>query len=124
MRMMHNNRRWGLTEVESAEKLAKMLTRNSQTLCSAFFVEGHDKYVFLNDATSEDGALEMAVVMRHPSGSYVQVESITFSWCNPTEALAYIEDALAGKFDANECARPVAPRIDPPKTHQGCRLCS
>lgn len=59
--MMHSKRRWGLAEIESAETLAKMLTESTWTLCSGFFVAGHPEYLFLNDATHEDGALEMAV---------------------------------------------------------------
>lgn len=121
---MHHTRRWGLAEVESSEVLAKMLTQSTWTLCSAFFVKGHDAYLFLNDATHEDGALEMAVLKKLPDGSYLQIESITFSWCDETKARTYIDDALAGKFDAADYARPVTPRIDAPGRHGCCHLCA
>lgn len=122
--MMHAKRRWGLAEIESAETLAKMLTESTWTLCSAFFVRGHPNYLFLNDATHEDGALEMACVKKLPDGTYLQIESITFSWCDQPEARAYIEDAVAGKLDDHDFARPVTPRIDPPQDHERCHLCA
>lgn len=122
--MMHSNRRWGLSEVESAEVLATMLTRRTWTLCSAFFVNGHPDYLFLNDATHEDGAGEYGVVKKLADGSFVQIESITFSWCTEPEARQYIEDALAGQFDGSDCSQTVTPRIDQPGQHKGCQLCA
>jgi hypothetical protein len=122
--MMHERRRWCVSEVESAEVLARMLTASTWTLCSGFSVKAHDSYLFLNDATHEDGALEMAVVKKQSDSSFLQVESITFSWATEEEALAYIRDALAGKFDAHDFARPVTPRIDPRGQHRDCHLCA
>jgi hypothetical protein len=122
--MMHSKRRWGLAEVESAQALAKMLTQSTRTLCSGFFVAGHPEYLFLNDATHEDGALEIGVVKKSPDGSFLQVESITFSWATLDEARGYVEDALAGKFDEHDFARPVSPRIDAPRLHGSCPLCA
>lgn len=121
---MHRTRRWGLAEVESTEALAHMLTESTWTLCSAFFVKGHDSYMFLNDATHEDGAFEVAVVKKLTDGSFLQVESITMSWCDFAGARIHIEDALAGKFDAFDFVRPVKPRIDAPGCHHGCHLCA
>jgi hypothetical protein len=123
--MMHANRRWHLADVESADALAKMLTERTWTLCSAFSIQGHEEYLFLNDATHEDGAGEWAVCKRLRDGTYMQIESITFSWCNATEALAYVEDALAGKFDVSDfLVRQVIPRIDAPGMHRDCLLCA
>src|SRR5438105_3394063 len=70
-RMMHA-RRWCVSAVESPEVLAEMLTGRTMTLCSAFFVAGHPNYLFLNDATCEDGAAEFAVVLLLPDGTYRQ----------------------------------------------------
>jgi hypothetical protein len=118
--MMHDKRRWGLT----VEELATMLARRTQTLCAAFSVKGHEEYLFLNDATHEDGALEIAVVKRLLDGTYRQVESITFGWCGESRARGYIEEALAGRMDDSSFAQVVAPRIDRPSEHKDCTLCS
>ena len=110
--MMHCNRRWALAEIESPETLAKLLVERTWTLCSGFTVKGHPAYLFLNDATSEDGALVIAIV-KHQPDTYVQIESVTFSWCSEASALQYIQDALAGQYDGNDFARPVSPGLMP-----------
>jgi hypothetical protein len=56
-------------------------------------------YLFLNDATSADGAQEYAVIRPLPNGEYLQIESITFSWCRAQQALDYIRQVLAGEYD-------------------------
>src|SRR5207302_8575904 len=98
--MMHAKRRWSLSEAASAEALAAMLTGRTWTLCSGFFVKGHADTLFLNAATHADGAGAYAVLRRRADGSLLQVQSITFSWCDVPAALRHIEDALAGAFDA------------------------
>ena len=50
--MMHERRRWGVGPAASAEDLARKLTGSTWCLCTGFYVEGHDEYLFLNDATS------------------------------------------------------------------------
>ena len=45
------------------------------------------EYLFLNDATSGDGAQEYGAIKRLPD-TWLQVESITFSWCTYESALA------------------------------------
>ncbi len=60
--MIHTKRVWSVSEVESAEKLAEMLTEHTWTLCAGFVVVGHPEYLFLNDSFSEDGAGEFAVI--------------------------------------------------------------
>src|SRR5438874_12498152 len=98
--MMHTNRRWCVSVVESADALSHLLTERTWTLCSGFCIRGHEEFLFLNDSTSEDGAGEFAVVKGGVgAASHLQVESVTFSWCRPEEALKHIEDALAGRFD-------------------------
>src|SRR6266571_4231859 len=59
--MFHDKRRWYLSEVESPVALAEKLTRHTWTLCTGFYVRGFENYLFLNDATHEDGALEIGV---------------------------------------------------------------
>src|SRR4051812_26732174 len=105
--MMHPQRRWSLSTVASSEELAKMLTERAWTCCTAFIVAGKERYVFLNDATCADGAQEYAIVRKLHDGSFVQIESINFSWASPECALALIRSAHAGEMDANDWARPV-----------------
>ena len=70
-RMMHSRNAAGaLSEVESPQTLAHLLTQRTWTLCSAFFVAGREDYLFLNDATSEDGAGEFAIVKRLADGTF------------------------------------------------------
>lgn len=121
--MFHKKRRWGLAEVPSTEDLATTLTQKTWTLCSAFFVKGHEQYLFLNDATHEDGAAEYAALKKLPDGRYFQVESITMSWCTEASAKAHIEKVLAGQCDEEDFVREVRPAIDPPSKHSRCHLC-
>lgn len=119
--MFHRNRTWCLCSVESPEKLAGMLSTQTWTLCSAFYATGHPEYLFLNDSLSEDGAQEFAVVKRLGE-QFVQVESITFSWCRIDQALHHITECLAGHND--DQARPVTAVIQTPDQHGRCPLCA
>lgn len=119
--MMHEQRIWSVTTIESAEELARTLTESSWTLCTAF---EHRGYLFLNDATGADGAQEFAVVKRLGRGNFLQVESITFGWCTFERALDHIRDVIAGRDDANDFATRVAPRLEPADRHGRCPLCA
>jgi hypothetical protein len=110
--------------VATAEDLAHKLTERTWTLCSGFSVEGHPEYLFLNDATHEDGAAEYSIVRRIGSAEYVQIESITFSWCSWQEALRYVQQALAGDMDGNDFARPVTVHLEAPEQHGRCHHCA
>ncbi len=123
--MMHK-RRWVVSAVPTIEQLAEMLTQRSWTLCSGFSVDGHPAYLFLNDATHEDGAAEFAIVSGGMSGPHVQIESITFSWCSIDSALEHIRKALAGDYDASSFARALdlSGRLDTPERHGRCHLCA
>lgn len=121
--MMHA-RRWCVEEVASAEELARMLTEQTWTGCAGFFVRGHPEYLFLNDATSPDGAAEYGVVKGGVDvGDRVQIESITFSWCTYEQALEHIWDILAGVYDNAEYAHPVTVTVEAPEEHGTCSLC-
>jgi hypothetical protein len=122
---MHKKRRWCVTAVASTEALARALTEQTWTLCSGFYVAGHEGYLFLNDATHEDGAAEYAVVKGGLGDTeHVQVESITFSWCSYDAALRHIRAALAGEDDRNDFACPVRPILETPAAHGRCHLCA
>ncbi len=120
--MFHQNRRWVVTPVESAENLAKMLTETSWCLCSGFELEG---YWFLNDATHEDGAPEFAIVKKQgPGGKPLRVESITMSWCTFDAALDYVRRTIAGEYDDADYASGVAPAIETTEQHGRCAHCA
>lgn len=117
--MMHV-RRWCLHLVDAPETLAEKLSEATQTCCSAFQVPG-TPYYFVNDATGENGAQEYGIVKL----VYRQVESITFSWCSPEKALAYIERVLAGYYDNASYAFEIEGlEIESPDVHGTCPLCA
>ncbi len=123
--MMHCLRRWGVGSVPTAEVLALKLTESTWCLCTGFYVEGHEDYLFLNDATHEDGAGEYAVCRgRIGSQEYLQLESITFSWCDMTSALAYVQQAITGQMDNSEFAHPLRLHVEPVNDHPRCHLCA
>jgi hypothetical protein len=120
--MFHKNRVWCVTQVESAEELARKLTTVTWTCCTAFELGG---YLWLNDATSPDGGQEYGVVKRQgPNGQSLQVESITFSWCDYNTALEYIRRTLRGEDDGNSFARDVHVHLQTPEEHARCALCA
>ena len=120
--MFHKDRTWAIHRVDSAETLAEMLTTRTWTLCSGFVVSGHEEYLFLNDATHEDGAGEFGVIRGGLSADRrYQIESITFSWCSTAEALKYIQDALLGLYaDLQE----VRVSVEPAEQHGRCPRCA
>ncbi len=119
--MMHAKRRFCAAQVESAEKLAEMLTEYTWTPCSAFFVRGREDVIFANDSTSADGAQEYAVLV-NGDGAWRQVESITFGWCTPAKALGYIRKALAGEM--SETFERLTPHFEAHADHRGRACCA
>jgi len=120
--MMHERRSFCVGPAKSAEDLAKKLTGQTWTLCTGFRLGG---YLFLNDATHEDGAQEYAV-FREPRGPlemYRQVESITMSWCSYDKALGYIRRVLLGEFDGGSWDTP-APHVESKAVHGVCGHCA
>lgn len=118
--MFHQKRKHCVSSVPSALDLAEKLTERTWTLCTGFYVAGHPDYLFLDDATSEDSAVEFGIVKRTEEG-FIQVESITFSWCDRAKAILYIEQALRGEFDSE--GWPVTVQIDESPSHS-CHLCA
>lgn len=122
--MMHRIRRFGVGPVASADELARKLTQSTWTLCTGFYVLGHEEILFLNDSTHEDGAGEWAVCRgRIGSPDFTQLESITFSWCTVDAALAYVNQAITGQMDHSEFATPVTLTVQSLEQHQRCHLC-
>lgn len=119
--MLHKRRAWSLSTVGTAEELAMKLTEMTWCGCSAFKLPDAP-YLFVNDSTSADGAQEYAILK--PDGpEFVQVETITFSWCSREKALEYIERIISGEFDNASYAMRVSARIGPAEKHQPCRNC-
>lgn len=117
--MLHTNRVWSIVPAESAHSLAEQLTAMTWCCCDGFSLQG---YLFVNDATSPDGAQEYAV-LRLDGDRYVQIESITFSWLKPTRALTIIAQVLEGQFDAARYGKVELRQIETPQQHGGCRHC-
>ena len=87
--MMHDKRVFLVTEVSSVEELADKLTNYTWTCCTGWRL---GKLLFLNDATCADGAQEYAVIL--DGAEQFQIESITFSWCKPPEAIQHIRQCI------------------------------
>jgi hypothetical protein len=120
--MFHKSRVWCVTPVGSAEELARKLTETTWTCCTAFEL---GNYLWLNDATSPDGGQEYAVVKKvGPNGQPLQVESITFSWCDHAESLAYIQRTLRGEDDQSDFAREITPVLQSRAEHGRCCHCA
>jgi len=120
--MFHSKRRWVVTQVKSAQELARMLAEHTWCLCNGFELQG---YWFLNDATHEDGAQEYGIVRKEgPNGRPLQVESITMSWCTTQVALDYIHRAIVGEYDDADHAFAVNPRIETSDQHERCCHCA
>ena len=62
--MLHKNRTWFLTRVDSPESLASMLVDQVWTVCQGWQIE---QYLLLNDATCPDGAQEYGIFLSKES---------------------------------------------------------
>jgi len=94
---MHHKRTFRVAPVASVDDLVQKLTEQTWTLCTGFRLDDAGRaYLFLNDATGEDGAQEYAV-FRQTSEGWLQVESVTFSWCTAERAREIILGILAGQ---------------------------
>ena len=123
--MLHTDRTWSVTEVDSAEELARMLTEMTWACCQAFCIKGFPQYVWVNDSTAPDRLQEYAVLKRHNSNSKImQIESVTFSWCDQQQALQFIKGTLAGKDDNNFFACEVHATLQTPAKHDRCPHCT
>lgn len=119
--MLHEARRWCVSPAVSAEDLATKLSESTWTLCTAFEIGG---YLFVNDSTGPDGAQEYAVLKPHSDGHWLQIESITFSWCSAEKSLDFVRRILVGEFDQADYAMKVQPRLETPAQHGTCHSCA
>lgn len=123
--MFHKNRAWCVSEVEDSDTLASMLSQQTWVLCAGFFITSHPEYLFLNDATSEDGAGEYGIIKGgFDALQHNQIESITFSWCSVLKAQKYIEEILSGAYDEHVFHPNIALTLQTPDIHGTCRFCA
>ena len=145
--MMHFDRHWCVSAIDTVEELAEKLSRYSWCCCTGFECQG---LLWLNDATGPDGAQEYAVV-RIPTADdphFRQIESITVSWCTPQQLQQYITEVQSGGVSVpaqdrsvviarssaefadalgaalNPQGRIVSPTIEAPEQHGGCPHCA
>ncbi len=119
--MLHNQRIWSLSAVVTAEELAHKLTHYTWTGCQSFQLNG---YIFANDSTAADGAQEYAVLKRFKGEhELLQVESITFSWCDEVQSLALILRIADGELDSIVYGRVSSYRFQTVAEHGLCQLC-
>ncbi len=113
-------RRWCVTDVPCAKHLAAALTGQTWCGCTGFRFGG---YLWLNDATSPNGAQEFAVVRVR---DHAQVESVTFGWVDARRGLAIINEIVAGMgSDASASYGRVDPAlIETPAAHGRCPHCA
>ena len=116
-----HKRKWCVEDVPDAETMAHELKRHaSLTLCTGFRVHG---YLFLNDATHEDGAQEYAVLKE---ATFVQIEWLTVSWMSFDDLRATIQAIVASADDDQALATFVSvtpDQIQTPAQHGRCGYC-
>ena len=119
--MQHANRKWCVVPIASPEELARKLTETIWCGCTGFQL---GCYLWLNDSTSPESAQEFAVVRVVHDGLSMQLESITFGWCDYGKSLELILATLNGQDDLNSWRKPVHPLLETPVEHGRCPLCA
>lgn len=119
--MLHTHRRWCVRLIDSPEELSRKLTETIWCGCTGFQI---GSYFWLNDSTSLDGAQEFAVIKVTNSDEWIQLESITFGWCDYERALNLILATLNGQDDRNSWRKRVHPLLDSESSHGRCPLCN
>jgi len=85
--MMHETRKWQVMEfMGSDSEFAHELSRITWTPCQGF---KFGNLLYLNDATSPDGAQEYGVIRLSDNR---QIESIAVSWMTPAELLKAVKE--------------------------------
>ena len=111
--MIHDKRVFRVTRIDDADELAAALTERSTTLCTAF---AHADLLFANDAFSEDGAQEFAVIR---DGR--QIESLTASWMTTQRMREIIASLVSG---VGTDMGPAVLRTNHPAGPNRCQLCA
>ena len=118
--MLHSQRIWLITPVADPDWFADQLCNRNSVGCQAFALDG---YVFANDSTCGDGAQEYAVLRTGSEDEFIQIESITFSWCSFAKAREFIACISRGQFDSNHYGVIPRSRFQTRAEHDHCPLC-
>ena len=119
--MCNDKRRRVVYPIDSPEALAEKLSNHSWCCCNGFRL---GKYLFLNDAFSEDGAQEFGVLIDDGGDVYRQLDSATISWMEADDVLAYVLSVSNGELDDAAYATLPKDRVQTPKERGRCRLCA
>lgn len=128
--MLHRNRIFCVKAVDSLDALVEKCTQYSWTLCTGFRL---GNFLLLNDAFSEDGAQEYAVIAfiaewpTEGTGTINghQIESITVSWCTPSQLQEILVKVMIDPhyYLDHVMNIPVQTHIQTPAIHR-CHLCA
>jgi len=116
--MLHDRRTWGVAQCDDLDELARRLTEQTWTLCTAF--QTSTGTIWANDSISEDSIQEYAV-LRPEADGWRQVESITVGWTSPSELRAYIDRADRDEMDLR-LDSIASERLE--GDHPRCRFCA
>ena len=119
--MIHKSREYQVREWEGiAAELAGALTESSWTLCTGFVSGG---VYYLNDSFGEDSAQEWALLIQDGmSGTYDQIESVTFSWIDKAAAEEHIL-AAHRNFGVGREPKPYETGLRPKITTDNAHVC-
>lgn len=118
--MVHKDRRWYVTPVDSPEQLAHYLTQRASALGTGFELAG---YLFLNDSMSEHVDPAYAVI-KGPSGYdavYREIDNIDFGSRDYETALGCVLMAIRGALDHDGTA--LALTVETSARHRSSPLC-
>ena len=123
--MLHTQRVWCVAELDNVEEIASGLTGNTQALCTGIRWQG---LLILNDATSEDGGQEYAIIDEKTG---YQIESLTCSWMTPERLERSLKALGAGEewcviAKAWTAQKDPRERIEAFEQHRkrNCQLCA
>ena len=115
--MIHTDRVFNIKTCSADEMIADFGHTRSWTLCSGWRV---GDTLYLNDAFSEDGAQEYAVI-RVGGDSAIQFDSVTFGWMEADRIAAYIRETW--NCDAQDYSWRVTVHVNDGHG-QTCPLCA
>jgi len=87
--MIHKDRVFNIKTCSADEMIADFQHTRSWTLCSGWRV---GDTLYLNDAFSEDGAQEYAVIRVTPDSTTLQFDSVALGWMSANRIEAYIHE--------------------------------
>jgi hypothetical protein len=114
--VIHANRIFGVEQISNIETLAHLLFHYTWANCAGYQL---GQYLFLNDSFGPDGAQEYAV-FRISDDQFVQIESITVSWCYSEPLL---EAILSRAMKSQLFLKSYRLKIEDAATHH-CHYCT